>query len=65
MTAYGRVHIIKSEAMSQLIYLMSVLPKPSVMQLKEIETAIFKFIWGKGRDKIKRSVLTLAPAGGG
>ena len=43
--------------MSQLIYLMSVLPKPSVMQLKEIETAIFKFIWGKGQDKIKRSVL--------
>ena len=27
------------------------------MQLKEIETAIFKFIWGKGRDKIKWSVL--------
>ena len=57
MTVYGRVHVIKSEALSQLIYLMSVLPKPSPQQLKEIESIVFRFIWGKKRDKIKRSVL--------
>ena len=56
LTPYGKVHILKTEALSQLTYLMSVLSRPSVKQLSEINRIIFKFIW-ETTDKIKRKTL--------
>ena len=57
LTPYGRVYLIKSEGISQLNYLLSVLPEPSSQMMKKIETIIFKFIWGYKKDRIKRSVM--------
>ena len=57
LTAYGKIHVIKSEALSQLIYLMTVLEKPNASLLKKIDLIVFHFIWNKGRDKVKRAVL--------
>ena len=57
LTPYGRVHLVKTEALSQLTYLMTVLPKPSPVLIKSIETIIFNFIWGNKKDKIKRATL--------
>ena len=37
LTPYGRIHVIKSELMSQLIYMMTVLPAPDKAFCKEIE----------------------------
>ena len=51
------IHIlVKTEALSQLTYLMSVLPRPSNEQITEIDRIMFKFIWGTV-DKIKRKTL--------
>ena len=52
LTAYGKIHVIKSEALSQLIYLMTVLEKPNASLLKKIDPIAFHFIWNKGRDKV-------------
>ena len=56
LTPYGKVHVIKSEALSQLIYLMSVFEKPSPQQIKSIESIMFRFLWGK-TEKVKRSTI--------
>ena len=56
LTAYGKVHILKSEALSQLTYLMSVLAQPSEEQIKEINKIMFKFVWGT-TEKVKRRTL--------
>ena len=57
LTPYGRIHLVKSEALSQLTYLMTVLPKPNAAQIKEIESIIFRFVWRGKPDRIKRSTL--------
>ena len=54
LTPFGKVHVLKSEALSQLVYLMSILPKPSTQCIKQLEKVMFNFIWGK-TEKIKRS----------
>lgn len=64
LTPFGKVHVLKSEALSQLVYLMSVLPKPSAKRIKELETIMFNFIWGKS-DKIKRSTMKNIKTEGG
>lgn len=57
LTPYGRIHLIKSEIISQLVYLMSVLPNPAQDFIKKVEAASFKFVWGGKRDRIKRATL--------
>ena len=57
LTPFGRIYLVKSEALSQLTYLMTVLPKPNDAQIKEIESIIFRFVWGGKTDKVKRSTL--------
>ena len=57
LTPFGRIHLIKTVALSQLVYSMSVLEKPNKRQLKEIERIIYNFIWNKKRDRIKRTTM--------
>ena len=57
LTPFGRIHLIKTVALSQLVYTMSVLEKPTKQQLKVIERSIFNFIWNKKKDKIKRKTM--------
>ena len=57
LTPYGKIHLVKTEALSQLVYSMTVLPKPSPLHIKQIETAVFQFIWGNKNDKVKRATL--------
>ena len=44
MTPYGKIVLIKSQAISQLIYLMSVLPNANNKIINMIETDLFHFI---------------------
>ena len=44
---------------------MSVLPEPSPKMMREIEAIMFKFIWGRKTDKIKRAVLNNSFEAGG
>ena len=54
LSPIGKITIVKSLGLSQLIFLFSVLPKPPDNFLKEIDSIIFKFIWSGKPDKLSR-----------
>ena len=58
LTLFGRCLITKSLGISQLVHSIStlVIPKDCV---KAVNSSIFKFIWRKRKDKIKRKVMSL------
>ncbi len=53
----GRITIVKSLGISQLVYLMSNIPSPPSLLMKEIQALNFKFIWNQKQDRIKRVIL--------
>ena len=57
LTIVGKITVIKSLALSKLVHLFMTLPDPDNDYVKKLETMFFKFIWGKGKDRIKRSVI--------
>ena len=57
LTPFGRIHLLKSELMSQLVYIMTVLPAPEKTFIKQVERLMFEFIWGGKKDRIKRMTL--------
>ena len=63
LTLFGKVCIIKSVAISKLMYIAMCLTIPEKI-IKDIDQRIFKFLWGK-RDRIKRkSVINKLEEGG-
>ena len=54
----GRITVIKSFAFPKLIYPLRVLPNPPHHYIKQINTAMFEFLWNKKPDKIKRKIIT-------
>jgi hypothetical protein len=58
MSIFGKIAIVKSIALSQLIYLASILPKPPKYLIDSINKHIYEFIWNKKPDKIKRVILS-------
>ena len=58
LTLLGKATVIKSLLLSQIVYIIAPLPKPSVSLVKNLNTVIFDFLWGCKRDKIKREVVT-------
>ena len=65
LTLLGRVTIIKSLILSQIVYVAVPLPRPSAQVVKNLNTIIFNFLWGCKRDKIKREVVTRSREEGG
>ena len=65
LTPIGRVHIIKSFAISQIVYLLSVLPNPPDSFFKELNSLLFKFIWGRKNEKVNREVVCTDKSNGG
>ena len=63
LTLFGKVCIIKSMAISKLMYIAMCLTIPEKI-IKDIDQRIFKFLWGR-RDRIKRkSVINKLEEGG-
>ena len=63
LTLFGKVCIIKSLALSKIVYIATCLSLPDKI-IKQIDQRIFKFLWGK-RDRIKRkSVINKLEDGG-
>ena len=56
LTVFGKVMLIKTLAISQLIYSTSNLPVPAGIE-DSVKIKCFKFIWRNKKDKIKRSGL--------
>ena len=57
LTPYGKIVIIKTFAISQLVFLLTVLPNPPKTFFKTLESMFFKFIWNNKPDKVKRAVM--------
>ena len=57
LTPIGRITILKSLGLSQLIFLLSVLPKPPEGFLQEIDSLMYSFIWNGKPDKINRHTI--------
>ena len=63
LTLFGKVQIINSLAISQLVYNFTILSTPEDI-IKRIQTTIFNFIWNK-KDRIKRNnIIGLKNQGG-
>ena len=65
LTLYGKVTILNSFVISQLVYQMSVLPSPTPEMIAQINTMIFNFIWNNKPDKIKRKIMKQSKCFGG
>ena len=55
LTLFGKITVIKSLAISKLIYSASILPYNSDL-IKTIDTILYKFLWD-GKDKIRRNII--------
>ena len=65
LTIYGRATLIKTFLLSQFVYLAIPLPKPGNTFIKAVNTLIYHFLWGGGRDKVKREVVNQPKTMGG
>ena len=54
LTLLGKITILKSLAISQMVYLFSSLPT-SQKTLQDVNTILYDFLWGGKGDKIKRT----------
>ena len=53
----GVQYPLKSLVISQLVFLLSVLPKPPHKFLKDLNSIIFNFIWSGKPDKTSRNTI--------
>ena len=54
LTLLGKITILKSLTISQMVYLFSSLPT-SQKTLQDVNTILYDFLWGGKGDKIKRT----------
>ena len=57
LTPLERITVIKSVALSKINHLILSLPKPSEKIVKEIQILFNIYLWNRGKDKIKTSLL--------
>jgi len=65
MSFIGKVMILKTMALSTIIYILTNLPTPSLLYIKELEDIIYKFFWsGKNERLARRTVIGHIDLGG-
>ncbi len=57
LTLLGKISIVKSLALSKLVYVTTVLGPPPTNVVNDIEKTLFDFVWNGKRDKIKRATI--------
>ena len=57
LTPIGKITIIKSLALSQLTFLLTVLPNPPREFIKEVNKVIYNFVWNGKPDKVARKII--------
>lgn len=65
LSPIGKITLVKSFGLSQLVYLFQILPNPPQNFVKELESYIFNFIWSGKPDKVKRRTLIAPISEGG
>lgn len=58
LTLMGKIIVVKTFALSKLVYPFTVLPNPPDSVIKDINKAIYSFILYNKPDKIKRNIIT-------
>ena len=64
LTIFGKVTVLKSLALSQIIHLIIVYSIPNIF-LNKLNRLIYQFIWGSKIEKVKRCTLTKDYVDGG
>jgi exonuclease III len=64
LTLNGRVLILKSLAVSQIIYIANLIPFPDDL-IREIEEMFYEFLWCGKTHKVKKSIITQDFSNGG
>ena len=57
LTYYGKITIIKTLGLSQILFNASVISVPDYI-VRVVNKHIFNFLWGSGREKVKRTTIT-------
>jgi len=57
MSLMGKIMILKTMALSTIIYLLTNLPSPENTYIKELENIIYNFIWPSNNERIARKTL--------
>ena len=65
LTPLGKITLIKSFAISQLVFLFTVLPNPPRTFIADLNKVLYSFIWNNKPDKIKRLTLINTKGNGG
>ena len=65
LTWIGKITIIKTLLVSQLLYKFAVLPTPEYKTLKEIDTILMEFLWSKGKHFVSKNTICSTLANGG
>jgi hypothetical protein len=65
LTPYGKIVVIKTLVVSQLVYLFTNLPDPSDNFMKDLNSLLFRFLWDEKRSKIKKSIIYKSHQEGG
>ena len=55
LTLYGKVVVLKSLVVSQIVYLATALYVPKTF-IQSLEKTMYNFLWGSKREKVKRSI---------
>ena len=65
LTPYGKITIIKTLAISKILYLFINIPDPPVKFIRDLEKLLFSFLWNRKPSKIKNSTIKLDYTEGG
>ncbi len=64
LTILGKIAVLKSLALPMVVHLLMVLPETDAF-VKEIQEIFFRFVWDRGRDKVKRNLMYMSYEKGG
>ena len=65
LTIYGRLTIIKTLLLSQLVYLIVPLPRPPKTIINKIDRILHQFLWGGKTEKLARKQIEKPKSAGG
>ena len=65
LTPLGKITISKSLAFSKINHLILALPKPSKQIINELQRLFYEYLWNKGPNKMKRTVVVQNNQDGG
>ena len=65
ITPLGKICLIKSLFLAKINHILSILPIPNDLFVKELENMFYRFVWNNKPDKIKRSILSQQNKNGG